>query len=282
MPTRLFDFTGAANHRLAGRIEQPEGRIRGWALFAHCFTCGKDNIAAVRISRSLAGAGIGVLRFDFAGLGASDGAFADTSLGADVGDLIAAANAMTAADMSPSLLIGHSLGGAAVLAAAGDLPSIKAVATIGAPFEPAHVLRQFDPAALAAIEAGGSADVKLAGRPFTIGKGFVDDIRKHDLGSHITALHRALLVMHAPRDTTVGVENATRIFIAARHPKSFVSLDEADHLLSDRRDADYAAGVIAAWTGRYLTEPAAGEPPADAEPAEAHAEAMAQIAERHG
>lgn len=263
---RPFDFTGAQGRRLSGRLELPTGRLHGWAIFAHCFTCGKDNVAAVRIARALAGAGIGVLRFDFAGLGDSEGAFADTSFSGNVSDLIAAAAAMDVAGMTPSLLVGHSLGGAAVLAAAGDLPSVKAVATLGAPFDVSNVLRQFEPRALEEIAARGEADVKLAGRPFRVGKEFIDDLRHHDLGARIAALHRPLLIMHAPLDDTVGSDHATRIFVAALHPKSFVSLDHADHLLSRKVDADFAASMIAAWALRYLPEMAdQPAPPTDAE-----------------
>jgi uncharacterized OsmC-like protein/pimeloyl-ACP methyl ester carboxylesterase len=272
MPTRPFDFTGAEGRRLSGRLEMPMGRLHGWAIFAHCFTCGKDNVAAVRIARALASVGIGVLRFDFAGLGESEGAFASTSFSGNVRDLIAATQAMAAAEMTPGLLVGHSLGGAAVLAAAGDLPSVKAVVTLAAPFDVANVLHQFDPQALEAIAAQGEADVRLAGRPFRVGQGFIDDLRLHDQGARIAALHRPLLVMHGPLDETVGVDNATSIFLAARHPKSFVSLDHADHLLSRKADADFAAAIIAAWASRYLPE-LAEQPvlPTDAEAEETRA-----------
>lgn len=254
MPMRPFDFTGAEGRRLSGRLEMPTGRLHGWAIFAHCFTCGKDNVAAVRIARALAGAGIGVLRFDFAGLGESEGPFAETSFSGNVRDLIAAAAAMEEAGMTPGLLVGHSLGGAAVLAAAGDLPSVKAVATLAAPFDVSNVLRQFEPHALEAIAAQGEADVRLAGRPFRVGQGFIDDLRQHDQGARIGALHRPLLVMHGPLDDTVGIDQSTKIFLSARHPKSFVSLDHADHLLSRKADADFAASIIAAWATCYLPE----------------------------
>ncbi|UAJ11327.1 bifunctional alpha/beta hydrolase/OsmC family protein [Glacieibacterium megasporae] len=252
MSTRPFDFANAAGHRLSGRLELPAGPPHAWALFAHCFTCGKDNLAAVRIARRLAGAGIAVLRFDFTGLGASEGDFAATNFTLNVADLVAAAAAMTAADMPPTLLIGHSLGGAAVLAAAGSLPDILAVATIAAPFDVAHVLAQVSPDALAEIERSGMADVRLGGRPFTLGKQFVDDVRKHDQNARIASLKRPLLLLHAPRDKVVTIDNATQIFLAAHHPKSYVSLDGADHLLSNPRDADFAADMIAAWASRYL------------------------------
>jgi putative redox protein len=233
-------------------MEQPDGEVRGWAILAHCFTCGKDHLAASRVARTLAAHGIGVLRFDFAGLGSSGGNFADATFAADVDDLVAASRAMQADGKVPSLLVGHSLGGAAVLASAGAMPDIRAVVTIAAPFDVAHVLHQIDPAALERIEAQGEAEVLLAGRPFVVRRSFVDDLRRHDQGARIAALHRPLLVMHAPGDTTVGIDNANRIFMAAKHPKSSVSLDDADHLLTRRADADYVGALIAAWVSRYF------------------------------
>jgi len=250
--SQSFEFQSLAGYRLSGRIEPPEATPRGWAIFAHCFTCGKENLASVRLTRALAMAGIGVLRFDFAGLGMSGGDFADATFASEVGDLIAAGKAMEAADMTPALLVGQSFGGAAVLAAAGDMPMIKAVATIAAPADVAHVLNQFDPDSLTRIEALGEAEVKLANRPFVMRRAFIDDVRRQDLEVRIATLHRPLLVLHAPRDATVGIENAARIFSAAKHPKSFVSLDDADHLLTRRADADYAATIISAWASRYL------------------------------
>lgn len=252
MPSQSFDFEGPRGYRLAGRMEQPDGEVRGWAILAHCFTCGKDHLAASRVARTLAAHGIGVLRFDFAGLGSSGGNFADATFAADVDDLVAASRAMQADGKVPSLLVGHSLGGAAALASAGAMPDIRAVVTIAAPFDVAHVLHQIDPAALERIEAQGEAEVLLAGRPFVVRRSFVDDLRRHDQGARIAALHRPLLVMHAPGDTTVGIDNANRIFMAAKHPKSFVSLDDADHLLTRRADADYVGALIAAWVTRYF------------------------------
>ena len=252
MASQSFEFQGPKGYSLSGRLEEPETTPRGWAIIAHCFTCGKESLAAVRLARALALAGIGVLRFDFAGLGMSGGAFADATFAADVGDLVAAGAAMAAAGRPPSLLVGHSLGGAAVLAAAGEMAMVKAVVTIGAPSDVAHVLHHFDAGSLARIEAEGEAEVSLANRPFIVRKGFVDDLRRHDLEARIARLHRPLLVLHAPRDATVGIDNAARIFAAAKHPKSFVSLDDADHLLTRRADADYAAAIISAWASRYL------------------------------
>ncbi|MFC3216438.1 MULTISPECIES: bifunctional alpha/beta hydrolase/OsmC family protein [Sphingomonadaceae] len=248
MAQQMFDFEGASGRRLSGRLESPQATPRGWAIFAHCFTCGKDSLAAVRISRALARAGIGVLRFDFAGLGGSGG----ETFAADIDDLIAAADAMTAAGKSPSLLIGHSLGGAAALAAASELASIEAVATIGAPADIGHVLSHFDPGELARIDAEGVGEIELAGRHFLLRRSFIDDIRQQDLLSYVRDLKRPLLVLHAPSDPIVGIDNASEIFQHAKHPKSFVSLDTADHLLTNRTDAEYAAAVIAAWASRYL------------------------------
>ena len=251
MRTQRFDFTNAAGARLSGRLGVPDPPVRTCAVLAHCFTCGKDNLASVRISRALARRGIGTLRFDFAGLGGSEGVFA-TGFGADVGDLAAAVRAMAEAGMVPQLLVGHSLGGAAVIAAAGALPMITAVATIGAPFDVAHVLARIDPATLERIEQDGEAAVRLVDRQFQIRRGFVEEAREQDQAVRIAALRRPLLVLHSPRDETVGIDHAGRIFQAAHHPKSFVSLDDADHLLSRATDADYVAEVITSWASRYL------------------------------
>jgi len=252
VPSQTFEFTSPLGYPLAGRIELPDAPVRGWALLAHCFTCGKDSLAAVRIGRALARAGIGMLRFDFAGLGGSGGEFAQSSFAANVRDLGAANQAMCEACMPPSLLIGHSLGGAAVLAAAGDMPNVRAVATIAAPFDVAHVLGLFGHDELAAIERDGEAEVRLAGRPFRISQAFIDDLRQHDQASRIAALGRPLLIMHAPRDQVVDIDNATRIFLAASYPKNLVSLDDADHLLSRQADVDDAAAILVSWLARYL------------------------------
>ena len=256
MQTRAFDFVAPAGHKLSGRLDLPDHAPRGYALFAHCFTCTKSSLAAVRIARALAARGIGVLRFDFTGLGASEGQFADGGFSGDVGDLLAAAEHMTKAGMAPNLLVGHSLGGAAVLAAAAELPDVAAVATVAAPFDVQHVTALLK-GGLATILQKGEAEVQLGGRPFTIRRSFVDDLRKHDQGTRIAQLRHPLLVLHSPVDQTVGIENAGSIFLAARHPKSFVSLDGADHLLTREADATYAADVIATWASRYLAPEAA-------------------------
>lgn len=251
MRSERFDFPGSSGHLLAGRLELPEGTPTAYALFAHCFTCGKDVAAAARIARALAGRGIAVLRFDFTGLGASGGEFANTSFSSNVADLVAAADALRRTRAAPSLLVGHSFGGAAVLAAAGQVAEAKAVVTIAAPFDPAHV-RHLLGDGVAAIEADGEARVTLAGRSFPIRRQFLDDLAAQDQVRRIGDLRRALLVLHAPRDEYVGIENAAAIFGAAKHPKSFVSLDDADHLLTRRADAAYVADLLACWAARYV------------------------------
>lgn len=251
MATEPFNFKSADGHQLSGRLDLPQGSPRAFALFAHCFTCTKNSIAAVRIARALTQRGIGVLRFDFTGLGESEGEFADSTFSGNVRDLVAAAAQMNAAGMPPKLLIGHSLGGAAVLAAAGDIDSVTAVAVLAAPFDVQHVTLQFGDG-LATLMAEGEARVDLGGRPFNMRRSFIDDLRQHDQGARIADLKRALLVLHSPTDQTVGVEHAGAIFQAAKHPKSYVSLADADHLLTRPSDAAYAADVIAAWASRYL------------------------------
>jgi len=246
-------FTNDHGETLAGLLERPEGTPKAYALFAHCFTCSKNVGAASRISRALAARGFAVLRFDFTGLGNSEGDFANTNFSSNVSDLVYAARHMGANYGPVELLIGHSLGGAAVLAAAGELPETKAVVTIGAPSDPGHIehlLRDH----LDGIEADGEAIVDLAGRQFTIKKQFLKDIRSRPLGQRIAALRKALLVMHSPIDDIVGVDEASKIFLAAKHPKSFVSLDRADHLLNEPRDAQFVADVVAAWAGRCVLD----------------------------
>jgi putative redox protein len=249
VPQRV-EFTGSSGDRLAARLDLPPGRLLACAVFAHCFTCSKDLFATQRIASELAMRGIGVLRFDFTGLGASGGEFANSNFSSNVDDLRRAA-AYLAAHVAPAeILIGHSLGGTAVLAAAADLPDVKAVVTIGAPADAEHVISHFH-AHVPAIESQGEAEVELAGRRFTIRRQFLDDIRGQDLEKAISHLHKPLLVLHAPRDEIVGIDNARRIFDAALHPKSFISLDGADHLLTRHEDAAFVAEVVSAWVSRY-------------------------------
>ena len=250
MPSQPFAFDGSDGRRVTGTIEPSSTTPRAWAIFAHCFTCGKNSLAAVRISRALALAGIGVLRFDFAGDG--EAKRSDVAYGANVADLIAAAQAMTAAGMRPGLLVGHSLGGTAALEAACELPDIAAVATIAAPADAKHVLNLFAREDLERIEGDGESEVRIAGRPITIRRDFLDELERQNLDRCIASLGRPLLILHAPLDDIVGIEHASRLFQAARHPKSFVSLDKADHLLTNLEDANFAAGVIATWAQRYL------------------------------
>lgn len=251
MPSERKEFTGADGQLLSARLETPDGAVRAYALFAHCFTCTKDVFAATRIAHGLAQQGIAVLRFDFTGLGASEGEFANTNFSSNVQDLVAAADFMRAQLQAPRLIIGHSLGGAAVLAAASDIAELKAVVTLGAPSDPSHVTRLFD-AQLDAIHADGEALVQLAGRPFTIKRQFLLDVAEQKLNDKTAQLQRALLVMHSPQDLTVDISNALHIFTAAKHPKSFISLDGADHLLTSKADAEWVAGMIAAWSARYI------------------------------
>ncbi len=259
--TSRFTFTGANGHELAARLDLPRGKAVAYALFAHCFTCTKDIYAANSIADCLNKRGIGVLRFDFTGLGASEGEFANTNFTSNADDLVAAADHMREKNMAPQIMIGHSLGGAAVLASAARVPECKAVATLGAPADPGHVAHIFQ-SSVEEIYANGEAEVLLAGRPFTIQKQFLDDIEGTKLTHIIGQLKRALLVLHAPLDQTVGIENAGEIFAAAKHPKSFVSLDSADHLLSKKADAHYAAEMIAVWAARYVDpEDTAKAPP---------------------
>jgi putative redox protein len=261
----MIRFPGADGVELAARLEPAQGTPRAYALFAHCFTCSKDSLAATRISRALAEQGIAVLRFDFTGLGGSAGDFANTNFSSNIADLRAAADFLRAKYAAPKILIGHSLGGAAVLAAAAHVPEAVAVATIAAPFQPDHLRGLLQPAT-AEIDARGEADVMLGGRTFRIRKQFIDDIAGHNLRDAIAGLRKALIIFHGPRDTTVDIENAAQIFLAARHPKSFVSLDDADHLLTKKTDASYVAAVLAAWAGRYLGDAAEPADELSAEP----------------
>jgi uncharacterized OsmC-like protein/pimeloyl-ACP methyl ester carboxylesterase len=261
MPNERFQFTGSEGQQLAAALDTPEREPKAYALFAHCFTCGKDVLAATRIATALAARGIAVLRFDFTGLGSSEGDFANSTFSSNVADLVRAADHLRETRKAPAILIGHSLGGAAILAAAGQIPDARAVVTIAAPSDPAHVTGLFKDR-IEDIRKHGKVEVSLAGRPFHITSEFLDDIAEHGLMAHVAQLHKALLVMHSPVDDTVGIDNATHIFLAAKHPKSFVSLAGADHLLTKKRDASYVADVIAAWAERYLG-PAVSEQAAD-------------------
>ena len=251
MPAERFDFPNAAGQKLAALLDRPPGEPRAYALFAHCFTCGKDVHAAKRIAEGLTALDIAVLRFDFTGLGSSEGEFANTTFSSNVADLVAAANELRRTRRAPAILIGHSLGGTAVLAAASDVPEARAVVTIAAPSDPTHVKGLFAHH-LEEIGAKGEVEVVLGSRPFRISRAFVDDLAEHRLLDRLADLHKALLIFHSPTDDIVGIENAGRIFTAAKHPKSFVSLAGADHLLSRRSDATYVANVIHAWAERYL------------------------------
>ncbi|MGE0563040.1 MAG: alpha/beta fold hydrolase [Pseudolabrys sp.] len=262
MRTERFEFPNARGDRLAALLNLPDSEPAAFALFAHCFTCGKDNLAAKRIAERLTDAGIAVLRFDFTGLGGSEGEFANTHFSSNVADLVAAADHLRETYMAPAILIGHSLGGAAVFAAAHKVPDARAVVTINAPCDPGHVLGLFKDQ-IEAIKTQGEVEVSLAGRPFRIKREFLDDVAERKLQECLASLRKALLIFHAPTDQTVGIENAGHIFAAAKHPKSFVSLDDADHLLTKHSDAQYVASVIAAWAERYLDKPAATPAPMD-------------------
>lgn len=255
-----FDFPNAQGRTLSAVLQRPAGPPTAYALFAHCFTCSKDSRAARGIAEALAARGIAVLRFDFTGLGSSEGEFANADFSSNIDDLVAAADHLRATAAAPALLVGHSLGGAAVLAAAARIPEVTAVATIGAPADPGHVTGLFADT-VDAIRARGEGEVDLGGRRFRIRSTFLDDVAEQRLLEQVTSLRRALLILHAPADDVVSIDNAAQIFDAARHPKSFVSLDDADHMLGRRRDARYAADVITAWAQRYLPDP----PPSDSE-----------------
>ncbi len=252
MPFDKIRFPNAeGTEKLAARLDRPDGPERAWAIFAHCFTCSKDLRAVGAITRALNREGIAVMRFDFTGLGESEGDFADTNFSSNVGDLVAAANYLREHHAPPRILVGHSLGGAAVLQAAHRMDSVQAVSTIGAPCNPEHVTHLLEED-IDEIRATGEARVTLAGRSFTVRKQFLDDLEETRMDETIRTLDRALLLFHSPIDQTVGIENAAHIFEAARHPKSFVSLDDADHLLSDPSDAEYIGVVLAAWARKYV------------------------------
>lgn len=249
-PVRL-EFEGASGATLSARLDLPPGPVRAYALFAHCFTCSMDLTASRAVSTALTRRGIATMRFDFTGLGGSGGDFASSNFSMNLGDLKAAAAFLEAHYEGPSLVVGHSLGGAAALIAARELPCVKAVATIAAPADTAHVTGHFA-GRLEEIRQKGEAEVRLGERPFTIKRQFLDDLDRHGVTEAAAALGKPLLILHGPSDDVVGIDNASRLFRAAKHPKSFVSLDTADHLLTDKEDAAYAADVIGAWAGRYL------------------------------
>lgn len=254
MPTETIAVPTDRGHALSGSLDLPEGKVHGVALFAHCFTCTKQSRAAVAISRGLARHGIACLRFDFTGLGESGGEFGEAGFESDVADVVAAATALGERYPGPILMVGHSLGGAAVLDAVDDIGEarIAAVATIGAPADVPHVLGNIK-GDLAAIEREGKGPVTIGGRPFSLEKEFLERTRCADLLGAVKKLRVPLMICHSPTDSVVGVENAALLFEAAKHPKSFLSLGEADHLLTDNADAVYVAGVIAAWASRYFT-----------------------------
>lgn len=249
--TTKTEFPGSQGARLAAALELPVGKPVAYALFAHCFSCSKDIKAAREVARGLRAQGFAVLRFDFTGLGASEGDFANTNFSSNVEDLVAAADYLRREFEAPAILVGHSLGGAAAIVAAARIPELKGVAVIAAPSEAAHVVKHIGEQR-AEIEEKGFATVSLAGRPFTIRKQFLDDLDMTNVRDAVAHLKRPLLILHGPRDETVGIENATALFVAAKHPKSFVSLDTADHLLSNPADAAYAASIVAAWAARYV------------------------------
>ena len=258
MTTEKFQFPGSDGQMLAASLDLPDGTPVAYALFAHCFTCGQNVLAAKRIAEGLAKHGIATLRFDFTGIGASEGEFANTTFSSNIGDLVLAADHLRKTRQAPSILIGHSLGGAAILAATPLIPEAKCVATVAAPSDPSHVTHWFKEQ-VPEIREKGELEVSLAGRPFRIKREFLDDIAEHKLTQTVAKLHKPLLLFHSPTDNTVGIDNATHLFVAAKHPKSFISLTGADHLLSQRRDAVYVADMIAAWAMRYLDAPPAVE-----------------------
>lgn len=249
--TERITFEGSDGHELSGILDRPAGEATAYAIFAHCFTCSKDFQATRRVSEALSQRGIATLRLDFTGLGESEGEFAATTFSSNISDLVAAGAFLSSAYVPPKLLIGHSLGGAAIIAAAARMPSVVGLVTVGAPSDPAHVRHLFGPHDQA-LERKGEVEVTIGGRPFRIRQEFVEDLERHTLTDDLASLRLPLLVMHAPADTAVSIEHARRLFEAAYHPKSFVSLDDADHLLRRQRDAEYVAEIVAAWAGRYL------------------------------
>jgi putative redox protein len=253
MPSRAerITFPGSQGHELAARLDLPDATPLGYALFAHCFSCSKDVLTASRLSAALTARGIALLRFDFTGLGSSQGDFANTNFSSNVQDLLQAADFMRKNYQAPQLIIGHSLGGAAVLAVAGEIPEVRAVVTLNAPSDPAHVSHLFQ-SNIDEINAKGEAEVMLAGRKFRIQRQFLEDIAEQNVLAKVAALRKPLLIFHSPVDTTVSIEHAAKIFMAAKHPKSFISLDDADHMLSRPADAEFVAGLLSSWASRYI------------------------------
>lgn len=245
-------FKNASGQILAARLEMPESNLpKAFALFAHCFTCNKNLTAVRTIGKTLTEKNIAVLRFDFTGLGESEGDFEHTNFSSNIEDLYSAAQFLKENYQAPSLLIGHSLGGAAVLFASANIPSVKAIATIGAPSNPEHVAHLFKNS-IDEINTSGNALVSIGGREFTIQKHFLDDIQDKNIKHKLSEFRNSILIMHSPQDTTVGIENAAEIYKAAHHPKSFISLNGADHLLSNKKDSEYVGEIIATWADRYL------------------------------
>jgi len=249
--SKKFDFQNKNGETLSGRLELPDTQLVTIAIFAHCFTCSKNILAATRISKSLSQLGIGVLRFDFTGLGNSEGDFANTNFSSNIDDLKAAYNAISSEYFPPQILIGHSLGGAAALKLSTEIDTLKAVVTIGAPSDTSHVSHLFDDN-IDVINRDGVADVNLAGRKFKIKKQFIDDIKNQNLLEKLSKSKKAYLIMHSSSDDTVSIDHAAKIYQSLKHPKSFISLDKADHLVSNPKDAQYIANVIGAWVGAYV------------------------------
>jgi putative redox protein len=256
MKTISIQIPASSGISLAARLDLPDDTYRATVLFAHCFTCGKDILAASRIARGLVAQGFAVLRFDFAGIGASEGEFADTNFSSNIQDVADAADWLRAHYQAPELIIGHSLGGTAVIAASPRLPEAKGYVTIGSPSDPRHMLELIGASSLKVIEREGAADVNLEGRIFHIRKQFLNDVQEQQVLHQVRQLHKPLLIMHAPGDRTVPISHATAFFQAAAHPKSFISLGEADHLVANKVDAEFIAEMIATWSKRYIEKPA--------------------------
>jgi alpha/beta superfamily hydrolase len=251
MKTEHVEFAGTSGARLSGLLDLPEGKPTAYALFAHCFTCSKNLKIISNIAREMTDEGFALLRFDFTGLGKSEGDFAETTFTTNLGDLEAAAGFLEREHAAPRAIIGHSLGGAAVLAVAGRIESVRCVATIAAPADPLHVRQLVEGAE---FDERGRASVSIGGRQFQIGRDFVEDLEQHDLLDDVAAMKCPLLIFHGVTDTVVGIENAERLYKAARHPKSFVSLGHADHMVSNPHDADFIGHVLSAWASRYVQD----------------------------